>query len=87
LDETAHSLIGVLLCEMKRGGGVTGTGCGVELGAAHPWQGGTRRLRKAGGSLLQCGRRKKGRLGQVGRKAKQAGWVAGPNLEENIFLE
>jgi hypothetical protein len=24
---------------MKKGGWVTGAGCGVELGAAHPWQG------------------------------------------------
>jgi hypothetical protein len=24
---------------MKRGGGATGAGCGVELGAAHPWRG------------------------------------------------
>jgi hypothetical protein len=24
---------------MKREGGVTGAGCGVELGAAHPWRG------------------------------------------------
>jgi hypothetical protein len=34
-----HSLTGVLLSGMKRGGGVTGEGCGVELGAAHPWRG------------------------------------------------
>jgi hypothetical protein len=24
---------------MNKGGGVTGAGCGVELGAAHPWRG------------------------------------------------
>jgi hypothetical protein len=35
----AHSLNGVLLGGMKREGGVTGAGCGVELGAAHPWRG------------------------------------------------
>jgi hypothetical protein len=35
----ARSLTGVLLDGMKRGGGVTGAGCGVELGAVHPWQG------------------------------------------------
>jgi hypothetical protein len=35
----ARSLTGVLLGRMKRGGGVTGVGCGVELGAAHPWRG------------------------------------------------
>jgi hypothetical protein len=30
-------LTSVLLHRMKRGGGVTGTGCGVELGAVLPW--------------------------------------------------
>jgi hypothetical protein len=35
----ARSLTVVLVSGMKRGGGVTGVGCGVELGAAHPWQG------------------------------------------------
>jgi hypothetical protein len=35
----ARSLTGVLLSGMKRGGGVTGAGCGVELWAAHPWRG------------------------------------------------
>jgi hypothetical protein len=35
----ARSLTGVLLDGMKRGGGVTGTGCGVELRAEHPWRG------------------------------------------------
>jgi hypothetical protein len=35
----ARSLTGVLLGGMKRGGGVMGAGCGVEVGAAHPRRG------------------------------------------------
>jgi hypothetical protein len=34
-----RSLTGILLYGMKRGGGVIGVGCSVELGAVHPWWG------------------------------------------------
>jgi hypothetical protein len=68
--------------------------CGTELGAAVPWRG--RPLRRwevaeagdGGAPLLQAegGRRVRG-VGRVGQKAKQAGWVARPKSEENLFLE
>jgi hypothetical protein len=59
---------------MKRGGGVMGARCGVELGAAHPWWGEAGVALDGGGTLLRCGRRKTTdwavRVGWAGREAE-----------------
>jgi hypothetical protein len=60
---------------MKRGGGVTGVRCGVELGATLPWRAkpGAALEGDDGGSLLRCGRRKK------------AGWAERPSRPAGLF--
>jgi hypothetical protein len=68
----AHSLTGVLLYGTKRGGGVTGAGCGVELGAAHRWRG-------EAGVALDCGARPPAAPCHSARGGRKAGWPGWPN--------
>jgi hypothetical protein len=89
----ARSLTGVLLYGMKRGGGVTGVGCGVELEATHPWRGeagvaldgGARSVTAAAPCFSVGGGRKDGWARWAERPDGPAGrW--GRRLKENSFL-
>jgi hypothetical protein len=73
----------VLLRGTKRGGGVTGAGCGVELGAAHPWwgeagealDGGIRPTAATDPCFGAGGTRKAGWAGWAERPNKPVGWL------------
>jgi hypothetical protein len=58
---------------MKKGGGVIGGGCGVELGAAHPWRGEARVALDGGTRPVTAAAPCFGAGG--GRKVRWAAWA------------
>jgi hypothetical protein len=89
-----RSLTGVLLCGVKRGGGVTGVGCGAELRATHPWWGEARVVLDGGQSrrrwwLLALVQEEEERMVRPGGLKCQIGQMAagpfGPKARGNSF--